>query len=910
MRLLAGRAEELRVIHEILARPSADSVVLKGPIGIGKTVLWSEAVRLLLADHTVLTCVAGAAEATLPFAALGALFREHLDVAATLPAPQAAALRSALAVDFDESFPVSDLAVCWAVTSVLQRLSDEARTVLCLDDIQYLDPATASALAFAMRRLGGRDVVVFGTWRAGTEIATDLAEALEPRCEVLELDPVPPDALMSIVRAHVGDSVPPQRLRTLVEEADGNPLAALEFARAELAGRRPTGSTGVVRLLDARLTGLDTGVRMLLAVLAVAGRIRATTARRLIPESFAARLAAAVDAELLVVEPTGMIRFAHPLFASTVAGSIPAGQRRRIHADLAGCEDLPIEQRALHASAATAGPDLAVAALLEEAAMQAARRGAAVSAGEFAELACTSTAPELDVAAHVRRGLIAAYQYYAAADFGGSSRALDFVEPHAYGTARLELTALRADLRFNNLTDVIAILSGLLTGARDASPAVSRARANLCGALVVHGDLDRAVAATVEAEALGRSAGDDSLVATALYFRYMAQEAMGSTEAEVTFEAGQAFGVDGTPGGYYGPAMAACRRSLLRGDLTEGVAMTKALVAYAESRGAFFESLLIRRNLVQALVLAGDLAAARKEVQEIASAGAPNNSSLDVPGETAAEVAAYAGDPDAASRALEQAEACRRNEDVLNLVTMLFAAALGYVTTGDHGDAMEVLREIRQVTDASGIRDTGCRIPWQASYVETATVLGLLDDAREVAADVAALAARLPDRSDVDALARRCAAMIAAAAGDTATALRLFRDLAGREPHQIPLEYGRTLFAYGLVARRAKQRGEARGAFDRAARLFVRIENPTWAARCTAESARAGGHARDEGLTPTERRVAEMVSQGHTNRAVATTLRITVKTVEFNLTSIYRKLGVRSRVELTLRMRGDSAPPR
>src|SRR5262249_21132226 len=152
------------------------------------------------------------------------------------------------------------------------------------------------------------------------------------------------------------------------------------------------------------------------------------------------------------------------------------------------------------------------------------------------------------------------------------------------------------------------------------------------------------------------------------------QSTMGSADAEATFRAGQSFGADGSLGGYYGPAMAACRRALLRGDPTECIAITKAQVAYAESRGAFFESLLIRHRLVQALVRGGDLAAAREEVQEIASVGTRNNSADTR--ELAAEIAAYAGEPDAATKALDQAETCRGNEDVLNLLAMLGAAAL------------------------------------------------------------------------------------------------------------------------------------------------------------------------------------------------------------------------------------------
>jgi DNA-binding CsgD family transcriptional regulator len=59
-----------------------------------------------------------------------------------------------------------------------------------------------------------------------------------------------------------------------------------------------------------------------------------------------------------------------------------------------------------------------------------------------------------------------------------------------------------------------------------------------------------------------------------------------------------------------------------------------------------------------------------------------------------------------------------------------------------------------------------------------------------------------------------------------------------------------------------------------------------------------------EKLNGTERRVAELVGRGKTNQEVADHLHVSAKTVEWNLTKVYRKLGVRSRTELALKVRG------
>jgi DNA-binding NarL/FixJ family response regulator len=105
------------------------------------------------------------------------------------------------------------------------------------------------------------------------------------------------------------------------------------------------------------------------------------------------------------------------------------------------------------------------------------------------------------------------------------------------------------------------------------------------------------------------------------------------------------------------------------------------------------------------------------------------------------------------------------------------------------------------------------------------------------------------------------------------------------------------------VQRRAKRRRAARESLQAAVAILEEIGAAPWAQKARAELARIGGRARggDE-LTATERRVAELVAEGRTNREVAAALFVTPRTVEWNLTKIYAKLHVRSRAELTRRL--------
>jgi DNA-binding NarL/FixJ family response regulator len=118
-----------------------------------------------------------------------------------------------------------------------------------------------------------------------------------------------------------------------------------------------------------------------------------------------------------------------------------------------------------------------------------------------------------------------------------------------------------------------------------------------------------------------------------------------------------------------------------------------------------------------------------------------------------------------------------------------------------------------------------------------------------------------------------------------------------------PLQRGRTLLAYGTTLRRAKRRREAREALSQALEIFDLLGAPLWAERATAELSRIPGRsAASSELSATEQRVAELVAEGLSNKEVAARLFVSVRTVESNLSSVYSKLGLRSRSELAVRM--------
>jgi DNA-binding CsgD family transcriptional regulator len=150
--------------------------------------------------------------------------------------------------------------------------------------------------------------------------------------------------------------------------------------------------------------------------------------------------------------------------------------------------------------------------------------------------------------------------------------------------------------------------------------------------------------------------------------------------------------------------------------------------------------------------------------------------------------------------------------------------------------------------------------------------------------------------------------LLKAARGDIDDALHDLVVVVDHEHAESPFEHARSRLALGQVYRRAGYKGMANQTLLEAAEAFGVLGTPRWAERARDEAGRTGLRPTAAQLTETERRVAELVGSGHSNQETAAALFMSVKTVEANLTRIYRKLSVRSRTELANSMsKRDSA---
>ena len=245
--------------------------------------------------------------------------------------------------------------------------------------------------------------------------------------------------------------------------------------------------------------------------------------------------------------------------------------------------------------------------------------------------------------------------------------------------------------------------------------------------------------------------------------------------------------------------------------------------------------------------------------------------------------------------------------DELPLLVAVHQSCLGFIDlcAGRWEPASEALTRAWVAADRVGLRDL-TSLPFRADLVEALTNCSRVDEAAVRAAHVRELAqwSGLPLAL---VQAARADVLVAAARNDLDAAIDAASDgLAWHGKVQYPLEYGRLQLAHGSALRRAGRRRDATSALSEAVATFEQLGAVPFLARAKAELQRIGQRSGiDELLTPTEQQIAARVSAGRSNREIAAELVVSVRTVESNLTRVYRKLGVRSRTELGARLRSD-----
>ncbi len=889
-----GRELERRVVERFVVelREGPRALALEGVAGIGKTTVWQS-----IFEHAhqfpILSSRPVEAETKLAFASFADLLANVGDeVLVQLPPPQRIALEVALLRGVPGEVGADARTVGTALLSLLRLL---APVVVAVDDVQWLDRPSATALTFALRRLRDEPVgllVARRTDAGGGPDPVHLEKSFPTAVERIVIGPLSLGSLHHVIRQHLGKTLTRPVLKRIADASAGNPLFALELARALPADARVPAKEALpipeslAELLRTRLAKLSARTRKTLlqaALLSVP-----TTELLSVSDIEKGEQAGVIGRE------GDRIRFVHPLFASTLIASVAPSEVRREHRRLAELVADP-EERARHLALGAEDTDDEVADALEFAADRAIRRGAPDAAVELIELSARMTVAAFEGA---RRRILLGEYLLRAGDADQAelvvARSLPDVAPGPVRAQALELLAR------------ILHVTGTSPGA------VGRCEEGLAEA----GD-DVELKARLHATASLLSFHD---------FGAAKEHAQAALDLLETVEEPEA-GVLGHALHAYATAEFYLNQSIPHDVVERALQLERVAPEPVVSDR-------ISAALGAWLKYAGDFEGARHWLEQTYRAAAEEGDEGSLPYALShlPQLELWTGNWPASERvALEHLELAERTAQPDQRRQALYNLALVHAHMGRVEEAVAEANELLET--AQGTRD-----PWEEKIA--LAVLGFVDLSRGRSADAvvwlerqADIAGRLglpPSHADVDfaealvetgdldradsvlhrmkttplpalaAGAGRARALLSAARNDSEAAGReLDEALRQHERVLIPFDRARTLLALGQVRRRGGERRAARKALGEAVAVFESLGAPLWAERARAELERVPGRrTAGEGLTPTEQQVAQLAATGRTNREIAQQLFVTVKTVEANLSRIYRKLGVRSRAEL------------
>jgi len=909
--MIVGRSEELSVIDRLLdeAREGRSAcLVLRGEPGIGKSSLLDAAAERAT-GFTVLRARGVELEAELPSSGLLELLRPIVGHVDQLPEPQAAALRSALALgptDGSDRF-----AACAATLGLLAAASEGASLLLLIDDAQWLDSNSGEALAFAARRLRDEGIATLWTVRTGDVLSFSLDGLTE-----LVLDGLNESAARELIDGTRVPPVSPQAVDRLVDLTGGNPLALLEIpqllSEAQRVGSEPIEQPlpvgpAVERAFGRRLHQLPAGTRTALLIAAVSALPELDTIERAVAlesETLDALLPAENDG--LVASDGGRLVFRHSLVRAAVQAQASPAERRAAHAALASvlADGPQRDERAWHRALAALGPDDAAAAELEAVGVRAQTTSWRAAARAYEQAAQLTSGGE----ARGTRLLAAGRAAYTGGQLETASRiARDAVRlldgdpvcraeaEHLWGRVQAGQGAFRPAAR------------RLEEGAeRIEAIDPDRAALMLADAVVPWmevGEYARAERAAARAWELPWPRGGHTELALSLIFADVLAAQGRFDEAIELWLSGAEVPPQGDP-----EALSRIAEALFSaGEHERARAAAEQAVERARECSALGLLAVCLGVQVFAELRTGRLRAAARAADEAVDLVR----ALGQQGELTDALHRLAW----VEAMLGREEDCRRHvAEHMELLAgkeydgVIGGPALGLLELG-LGRPHEAVEALEQTRRARGERMRGDAItprPVLANLIEASVRAGLLEAARRDLRELSRQA-EICGLPFVLAAAARCRGIV------EGEEQRFLEALGWHERQPNAFERGRTLLCYGELLRREKRRADARSRLRAALVDFEEVGAASWAERARLELAATGERARrraldtrDE-LTPQEVQVAGLVAEGLTNREIAARLFLSPKTIETHIRHTFQKLGVRSRTELAVAFTsGDS----
>lgn len=939
---LLERGVELDELRACLldARESAGRLVLvEGAAGIGKTSLL-RAAREAASEQglRVLSARGSQLERDFPFALVRQLFepvlraagpdeRERLlDEGAHLAAGVIGIAPADASAGREEAFVDPSFATLNALYWLTSNLAEEGPVLLAVDDAHWADEPSLRYLGFLLPRLDGLPVAVVVGSRAGEPGASPLLAALvsDPSVRALRPAVLSQAAVAEIVRHTLGGEADEVFCAACYEASGGNPFLLAELlvqlssevsagSAAEAAHVREVAPETIRRAVLVRLARLGDDARRLAQAVAVLGD--GAELRDAVELAGLELDAAGPPADALatagVLEPGRPLRFVHPLIRNAVYAELPQAAKAHAHAaQLLEARGAEPERIALHLILTDTGAVAGAADMLVAAADRALARAAPEAAASYLFRALAESPGEAERRAVIQRLVVASIR-----DPNPELRArVEALDPVAglraepglaversmavslwlFSAGRFEeatVIAERAIAAANEAGDIAAALeyeAGIPVLTHMPPPEIRTRFARYESAISQGGPgqrLWRALqafvsiftpgAAAAEAAELARQALEDGR----LVFEYLFTGPAGLAcwtliKAERPELARQTIDAIDESARAVGalPLLTSASNlraeaSLQRGDVAEAAEHARGTVDLARTGGFLFAFPTFLSVLVEALIERDEPEAAAAELSASSMAGALPETYFFMPVMAArARLRLVQGRPEEANEELAAYD--------------LLGERLGVVNP--HSDA-------------------------DATAVATLAALGETGEAERRAEAALAVARAWGAAAPVGRLLVAQARLRRGRPG-----IELLREaVAALEPSVARLEYARALMELGAALRRDGHRAEAREPL-RAALDMARRGGALAVARRVHEELEATGEklrplmaSGVESLTPSERRVAGLAAQGKTNRQVAQTLFLTVKTVETHLSHAYRKLDIGSRAELAAALGGD-----
>jgi DNA-binding CsgD family transcriptional regulator len=903
--MLVDRFTERSVLDSLLdsARGGLGStLMLRGEPGVGKTALLEYAVESA-SGFRIARASGVESEIELAYAALHQLCAPMLDLLERLPGPQCDALGVAFGLRAGEA--PDRFVVGLAVLSLLSEVAEERPLLCVVDDAQWLDRASAQALAFAARRLLAESVVlIFAAREPGGEFA-GLPEQL-----VQGLGDTDARALLaSSLRLPLDERV----CDRLIAETRGNPLALLELPRGLLKPGELAGGFGVMsapgllgRIEESflrRYEALPPAARHLLLVAAaepVGDPVLLWRAGRRLGIGPGAAAAAEADG-LLVID--AQVRFRHPLVRSAVYRAASPEERRAVHWALAEATDPDADpdRHAWHRAQAAPGPDEEVADELEWSAGRAQARGGVAAAAAFLERAVALT---LDPARRADRALAAAGAKLQVAEFDAALGLLVTAEAGLLDERqRACADLLRGQIAFVSRRGMDAPPL-LLKAARQFEPFdVGMARATylealgaalFAGRLAIGGGAREVAEAARWAPDAPRPEWGPDLLLDGLALLITEGYAAGTPVLNRALQAFCSEHISDVAGMRW--TWLACYAAVILWDCESWRLLSARYVGFARDAGALVVLSGALNALSVVLAWRGDFAAAAALIEEREDIVEAAGTSFHFHPFGALQLAAWQGDEAAVTALIEGTLtiAARRGAGVA-VASIQSATAVLYNGLGRYEEALaaaeqasEHPQELWSTLVLPELIEAAVR---SGQAARAAAALDVLSETTQASGSDWALATEARSR---------------ALLSSNEAAEDLYHEAIDRlERTGLRIELARAHLLYGEWLRRERRRRDARDQLRAAYEIFVSAGARAFAERARMELRATGERAPKrtaetrDALTAREAHVARLAGRGASNAEIAAQLFISPATVAYHLRKVFAKLGINSRNQLT-----------